>query len=413
MIEKTEKDIILLEDANSYSFCYFYSGTFDKKDIEAKLSELYKKKLGEDAKFSYKITQKNEANTWFASVGCKAKAMVPAKINLPRAYFSALVISRKYKEEYIYVVVEESSSLVIFLCHNEPLCSARINNKLLAISSEIGKDIDQMTEIFNKEKAVPVKVEKLVFYGSLSQEQINLIIAPAIKEKIKEASIDYALYDAEVDLTLTKEKAEEKIKPEGIKEVVSEPPDRWLTAVPEIEKENVPPAEKEAFVQREIPLKAERNKAISTILAALIFGACAFPGAKLFIKGMNFYRDKINANVEILKTSSITAPSVTLGEEITARTTLLTAASGLLNYSSDIFKNIIDTALFGDPKVRISGFKIEAGIYILEVTVASEKDLENYLAKIIFSNKLVLAGAPTEISAGKSYELRIIPFPVA
>ena len=94
---KTEKDIILLDAADSYSFCYFYAGVFDKKDLGTKLLELYMKKFGEDAEFSYKITQKNKENTWFASVGCKGSVLVPGKINLPRAYFAALVLARKYK----------------------------------------------------------------------------------------------------------------------------------------------------------------------------------------------------------------------------------------------------------------------------------------------------------------------------
>lgn len=408
MTGKTEKDIILFDDSNSYSFCYFYSGVFDKKDIETRLLELYTKKLGEDAKFSYKITQENKENTWFASVGCKGKDLVPDKINLPRAYFSALVIAKKYKEEYLYVVVEESSSFMVFLCYKEPIYSVRISNKLLAIASDIGKDITKMTEIFNKRKTEPVKVEKLVFYGSLPQEQINLIAAPAIKERIKEDKIDYSLYETKVDLTLTKEKFEEKNKPEEIKGIFAEKPEEAINTSTEIEEELA--ENNENFGGRESEGSAERNKLISTILAALIFGACAFSVAKLLVKGMNFYRDKINANAIILKTSLAPVLPPALKGEIVARTTFLNASSGLLNYRSDIFKNIIDTTLFGNPKVKIIDFKIEEGVYILQVAVTSEKDLEDYLAKIIFSDKLVLETAPTEISVGKRYELRVTPF---
>jgi hypothetical protein len=408
MTGKTEKDIILFDDSNSYSFCYFYSGVFDKKDIETKLLELYTKKLGEEAKFSYKITQENKENTWFASVGCKGKDLVPDKINLPRAYFAALVIAKKYKEEYLYVVVEESSSFMVFLCYKEPIYSVSISNKLLAIASDIGKDITKMTEIFNKGKTEPVKVEKLVFYGSLPLEQINLMGAPAIKEKIKEDKIDYSLYETERDLTLTKEKFEEKNKPEEIKVIFAEGLEAGINTSTGID--NGPTENNENFVGRGSEGSTERNKLISTILATLIFGACAFSVTKLLIKGMNFYRDKINANAAILKTSLAPVLPPALSVEIAARTKFLNASSGLLNYRSDIFKNTVDTTLFGNPKVKIIDFKIEEGVYVLQIAVTSEKDLEDYLSKIIFSNKLILEAAPTEISAGNRYELRVTPF---
>lgn len=410
MTGKTEKDIILFDDTNSYSFCFCYSGVFDKKDIETKLSEFYTKKLGEGAEFSYKITQKNRENTWFASVGCKGKDIVPDKINLPRAYFSALAIAKKYKKEYLYVVVEESSSFMVFLCYKEPICSARISNKLLAISLDIGKDIAKMMEIFNKGKMAPVKVEKLVVYGSLSQEQINLIAPLAIKERIKENNIDYSLYEPEVDLTLTKEKFEEKNKSEEIERLAAEQGGEAINTAAEIEESLT--EKNKNFGRRENKGRAKRNYLIGTLLVALIFGACAFPVAKLLVKSLNFYSDKINANVATLKTSSITTLPAALSREVAGRTAALNAASGLLRYSSDIFENLVDATLFGNPKVKIRDFKIEAGIYILQVAVTSEKDLEAYLSKIIFSNKLILETAPIEISAGRSYELRIIPFPV-
>lgn len=410
MTGKTEKDIILFDDSNSYSFCYFYSGIFDKKDLETKLLELYTKKLGEDARFSYKTTQKNKENTWFASVGCKGRDLVPGKINLPKAYFSALVIARKYKEEYLYVVVEESSSFMVFLCYKEPIYSVRISDKLLAISSEIEKNITKMTEIFNKGKTEPVKVEKLAFYGSLSQEQINFIASPEIKERIKEDKIDYSLYNAGTDLVLTEEKFEEKNKPTEIKEIISDKPIAAINTFAGIEEGTTENNKKN--IKRENKRSAGKNNLVSTLLAALILGACAFPIVRLLVRGMNFYIDKINANVTTLETSSITILPATLKGEIVAKTTFLNAYGGLLSYNSDIFKNLVDTTLFGNPKVKIIDFKIEEGIYILQIAVTSEKDLEAYLSKIIFSDKLVLEGAPKEILAGKSYELRIIPFPV-
>jgi len=410
MLEKTEKDIILLDEVNSYSFCYFYSGVFDKKELETKLLELYTKKLGEGAEFSYKITQKNKENTWFASVGGRREALVPAKINLPGAYFSALVLAKKYKEEYLYVVVEESSSFLVFLCYKEPLYSTRIGKETLTLATDIGKAIAKMTEIFNKGKSEPVEVEKLVVYGSLSQEQLNSITAPAIKARIKEVSLDYSQYEAGVDLTLPEEKFEEKNKPEEIKELVAEKQRAAITTFAEIEE--VPAEKNKNFGRSEKGRSRGRNNFVSVLLTALIFGACAFPVVKLLVKGLNFYSAKINANVATLEASSITVLPPALKGEIAARATFLNASSGFLGSSSGISKNLIDTTLFGNPKVKIIAFKIEAGIYILQAVVTSKKDWATYLAKIIASSKLISVTGPTKISTGESYELKIIPFPV-
>jgi hypothetical protein len=422
MTEKAEKDIILFDDSNSYSFCYFYSGAFNQEDLELKLEELYTKKFGEDARFSYKTTQKTGDIVWFASVGCKGKDVVNNKINIPSSYFTASVIAKKYKDEYVFIVVEENTSLMVFLCYNEPIYSTKISNKILAISSGIGKEITKMSEIFTKLTWETTKIEKLIFYGSLPQEQIDLINSPSINKKIKETVIDPSLFDSPLNLALakksgrveSKEKTTElETKKERTGELKAGKQENPLNLMSALEIEIQPQEITRNSPFKEIKIDLGLKKMVAIVLFALILGASAFPGVNLFVRGMNSYKEKINVNIETLKNSKITELPESLKKEIIEKTTYLNSLDELANYEADILEDLIDKTLFRNSKVKINDFRVEEGVYILKLEVNTEKDLLDYLSGIIFSNKFVLTGAPIELLPEKSYELKIIPVPIS
>ena len=433
MDEKNGKEIILFDDSNSYSFCYFYSGVFDQKDLELKLSELYNKKFGENAKFSYKITQKTGNNTWFASIGCNGKDIVPNKTNFPFSYFVASIISKKYKDEYIYVIVEESSSFTVFLCYNEPIYSSKIGNKLLAISSGIGKEISKMSETYSNASGKKLEVDKIIFYGSLSQEQINLVSVPGINKKIKEDELDYSLFDSPLNLSASRHFVDSATLIEKNKQSVQAPVTSKIESKEESEEEveaeidNKRPNSSLNFAagpdveilespSKIKPIKVktgnlEFGKLISNILVALIIGATFFPLINLSIKSMDFYTTKINSNIEELKSSSISELPDSVLTEIKDKTLYLNSLAEIKDYNSDIVDNKIDKILFRDPLVSVKNFSVVNGVYDIKIEVNSEKDFLNYLSNLLFSNKFILSESPSEILPEKSYEIKVIPIP--